>query len=186
MNKILDNPKEYFDNLSKEEFKNLLDEFGFEYEDMTSLSDEGKEEYKQIVDNLFKDTDIQVFEEISEKKIAIIGNTGLGSTSLIECLKNIGVESIEILSKEDKEKCKNSIGGIKISSEVDLNKDEIICILNMGFSFDREKELEKALQEAEKEILETKYIDLKLEDKSTHKKKNKKVKNWEKTRFYQR
>jgi hypothetical protein len=33
MSKILDNPEEYFNSLSKEEFKNLLDEFGFEYED---------------------------------------------------------------------------------------------------------------------------------------------------------
>ena len=32
MGKILDNPKEFFDNLSDEEFLKLLDEFGFKYE----------------------------------------------------------------------------------------------------------------------------------------------------------
>lgn len=31
MKRILDNPKEFFDSLSKEEFTKLLDDYGFEY-----------------------------------------------------------------------------------------------------------------------------------------------------------
>lgn len=39
MGKILDNPKEFFDSLSSEEFQNLLDEFGFNYKKVESLND---------------------------------------------------------------------------------------------------------------------------------------------------
>lgn len=38
MSKILDNPKEFFDNLSTQEFEDLLNEFGFEYEDISENS----------------------------------------------------------------------------------------------------------------------------------------------------
>lgn len=34
MSKILDEPKEFFDSLTEQEFKELLDEFGFEYVDL--------------------------------------------------------------------------------------------------------------------------------------------------------
>lgn len=34
MGKVLDNPKEFFENLSTEEFDRLLNEYGFEYEDL--------------------------------------------------------------------------------------------------------------------------------------------------------
>lgn len=37
MKRILDNPKEFFDNLSKEEFAKLLDDYGFEYIDRDEL-----------------------------------------------------------------------------------------------------------------------------------------------------
>lgn len=36
MGKLLDNPKEFFDNLSPEQFKNLLDKFEFEYKDISN------------------------------------------------------------------------------------------------------------------------------------------------------
>lgn len=45
---ILDNPNEFFDSLSTEEFKNLLDEFGFEYEDISSYNNEVKTLKKYI------------------------------------------------------------------------------------------------------------------------------------------
>ena len=34
LNGILDEPKEFFDSLTEQEFKELLDEFGFEYVDI--------------------------------------------------------------------------------------------------------------------------------------------------------
>ena len=38
MSKILDNPKEFFDNLSTQEFEDLLNEFGFEYTIKSNLT----------------------------------------------------------------------------------------------------------------------------------------------------
>lgn len=38
MSKILDNPKEFFESLSTQEFEDLLNEFGFEYEDISDNS----------------------------------------------------------------------------------------------------------------------------------------------------
>lgn len=35
---ILDNPKGYFNNMSREEFKAFLDEFGFEYIDLEYIN----------------------------------------------------------------------------------------------------------------------------------------------------
>lgn len=37
MKKILDNPKEFFDSLSKEAFIKLLDDYEFEYQNMNDL-----------------------------------------------------------------------------------------------------------------------------------------------------
>lgn len=39
MKEILDNPKEFFDNLSKEEFAKLLDKYGFEYKNTVDAED---------------------------------------------------------------------------------------------------------------------------------------------------
>ena len=39
---ILDNSKEFFESLSEEEFNDLLDEFGFEYEDISCYDSEVK------------------------------------------------------------------------------------------------------------------------------------------------
>lgn len=38
MSKILDNPKEFFESLSTQEFEDLLNEFGFEYTTKSNLS----------------------------------------------------------------------------------------------------------------------------------------------------
>ena len=38
MGKILDNPKEFFESLSTQEFEDLLNEFGFEYTTKSNLS----------------------------------------------------------------------------------------------------------------------------------------------------
>ena len=38
MSKILDNPKEFFESLSTQEFEDLLNEFGFEYKTKSNLS----------------------------------------------------------------------------------------------------------------------------------------------------
>ena len=35
---ILDNPEEFFNSMSREEFKDLLDEFGFEYIDLEDIN----------------------------------------------------------------------------------------------------------------------------------------------------
>ena len=34
---VLDNPKEFFNSMSREEFKVFLDEFGFEYIDLEDI-----------------------------------------------------------------------------------------------------------------------------------------------------
>lgn len=38
MSKILDNPKEFFESLSTQEFEDLLNEFGFEYTTKSNLA----------------------------------------------------------------------------------------------------------------------------------------------------
>ena len=38
MGKILDNPKEFFNNLSKQEFEQLLKEYGFNFSDIRDLT----------------------------------------------------------------------------------------------------------------------------------------------------
>lgn len=35
---VLDNPKEFFNSMSREEFKVFLDEFGFEYIDLEDIN----------------------------------------------------------------------------------------------------------------------------------------------------
>lgn len=42
MGRILDNPEAFFDSLSNDEFKKILDDYGFEYEDLNNYSNEIK------------------------------------------------------------------------------------------------------------------------------------------------
>lgn len=51
MKDILNNSKEYFDNLSKDEFENLLNEFGFKYEYIGDKSNDLKE-LKRYIHNI--------------------------------------------------------------------------------------------------------------------------------------
>lgn len=51
MRKILDNPREFLENLSTKEFEELLNEFGFEYEDISNNSPELKA-IKKYIQNL--------------------------------------------------------------------------------------------------------------------------------------
>lgn len=50
MGKILDNPREFFENLTDEEFKQLLDKYIIEYADMKDLTQEEKNSlYKKVL-----------------------------------------------------------------------------------------------------------------------------------------
>ena len=61
MSKILDNPKEYFDNLSDVEFEELLKEFGFDYKNMRNLTKEESEACQRAIDKMSEPTGVKLF-----------------------------------------------------------------------------------------------------------------------------
>lgn len=62
MGKILNNPKKYFDDLSKEEFEELLKEFKFNCENARNLTEEESEAYMRALDKMSEPTGIKLFD----------------------------------------------------------------------------------------------------------------------------
>ena len=62
LSKILDNPKEYFDNLSNKEFDELLKEFGFDRNNMRNLTEEESEACQRALDKMSKPTGVKLFD----------------------------------------------------------------------------------------------------------------------------
>lgn len=76
MGRILDNPKEFFDNLSKEEFSKLLDDYGFEYKDKEDFKD--NKYYTNSKDIVFcgtKETAKDIYDMYTKQGYKVVQST---------------------------------------------------------------------------------------------------------------
>ena len=56
MGKLFENPKEYFESLSRDEFKQILYDYGFSYIDIKSLDKDEKDMLKKSIESAYSKT----------------------------------------------------------------------------------------------------------------------------------